>query len=174
MRMQLSFEQQASDLVDFNYYNAWAAPHRKQARWRSRLQIIIVALLAVAGIRFFTDGWDWSLTSLILGASLVYVLGLDWMVKWRVKRHIDMLLRKKGPDKLLGPRTWEVGPRGIEVKLQEGSQHFAWKQVQRSSQLPRHSVLHLDNKQALVLPLRAFESPDQQEAWQALIRKQLG
>ncbi len=168
--MELTFEQQAGDLLAFNYYNAWSKPENRTKRNRSRLRVIIIAALAVLGVRLFSDEWDWTLTGLLGGTALVYVLVLDQFVKMRVHRHVEVLIKKSSPGLVTGPRTWQVSQQGIQVNLAQGNQTFTWKQVSRIVRTKYHWMLYLDGKQALVLPKRALDSPEKHAQWQEMIR----
>ena len=157
------FDQIAEDLVAFNYFNAWAKPAKKSQRRRSQIQVLVIAALAVVIVLVFQDQPDWTLISLLAGASLAYVALLGFFVKLRVSNHIQAVV-KKSPQ-VIGPRTWQVDDKAIRVLLESGDQVFPWREVKEVAETDKHWMLYLDNKQALVLPKRALISPELSSRW---------
>lgn len=163
--LRLSFNQIPEDLIEFNYFNAWSNSSRTNQRNKSKFQVLAIAVLGVIGIRFFTEKWDWSLTGIILGSAIFYVLTMNWFVRQRVKRHIDLVMKKSPNAKIVGDRTWVVSDKGIEVLLDGGTQNFAWKDVVKVEESTSHWMMYLDNKEALVLPKRALTTEEETSTW---------
>lgn len=165
--LRLTFTQIPADLIEFNYFNAWSSPSQRTQRNKSKFQVLAIAILGVMGIRFFTEKWDWSLSGIILGSAIFYVLTMNWFVKRRVKRHIDLVMKKSPNAKIVGERTWVVSDTGIEVLLDGGTQIFTWKQVAKVEESTSHWMMYLDNKEALVLPKRALSTREDMSTWKA-------
>lgn len=169
--LTITFTQEAQDLIDFNYYNAWAKPEKATQRNKSKFQVMAIALLALVGLMIFTKKWDWLLASMISSAALIYVFTMDFFVKMRVRRHIEAVMKKAPEGSVTGPRTWKVDDAGIKVELLGGDQSFVWSEVARIENSPLHWMLYLGGKEALVLPKRALESAEEKEAWKEYLLK---
>ena len=169
--LRLTFTQIPEDLIEFNYYNAWSNPSRTTQRNKSKFQVLAIAILGVVGIRLFTESWDWSLTGIILGSAIFYVATMNWFVRRRVKRHIDLVMKKSPNAKIVGDRTWVISEAGIEVLLDEGTQNFAWKDVVKVEESSSHWMMYLDNKEALVLPKRALATSEEVSTWEGYMNQ---
>ncbi|MDP5170839.1 MAG: YcxB family protein [Bacteroidia bacterium] len=167
--LELTFDQEPGDLVAFNYFNAWSKPERTSQRNRSRIQILLIAGVAIVGIRFFTQGWDWTLTGLIGISAIIYTLLLGPFVKMRVQRHIDAVMKKSPSGSMTGTRSWQIDREQIVVVLPSGNQEFAWKDIKQVEETNAHWMLYLDGKQALVLPKRALASEEEKSLWKGFV-----
>lgn len=145
----------------------------------------ILAPLFAAGAISRTPGGAWLEPYLHYGLRTVLVigvmilLGLVWHFRGRIgqggviRRTLERQARSGDLELDLRPTTIAIGPDGITVNRGNAGAWHQWSAVQRIIESEQRYLVYWTRDQAIVVPLAAFESPEQAMEFYRLVESNL-
>ncbi len=121
----------------------------------------IGATLAVLTLDAFTGVWTFA-----VGLILVIAAGTDFMDRWRVRRSAKSLIGSKA--------SFKFDDEGIDAETVSGSGNVPWSSVTELKRNDRVLIIKRDRIPLVWIPLRAFSTAEDEEAFEFFIRAKIG
>jgi hypothetical protein len=159
--MTLTFDQIAEDYMDFNYYYYWSNPDKKEDRIvKSLLPLIFFVLLVLATKGMNVQQYGWAEINL-LAFGLLMAAAMGWFVKWNNKRKIKSLIASGKNIDIVGRRTLQLEEERLIAQTESSKTEIRWSAFEKVRETKDHFFLFVQVHQAIVVPKRVLNSPEE-------------
>ena len=153
--MQVSTEISRADLLWTNLLSL------RDPRLWGRFALMVLALLAA----FLAIGYPQSLEAGRLHTILVPVLTIFPTLLLIVL--VAPALTASAATGMIGPRSYEIGKKGIRVRTANSEVFIGWRQIAAMRRTRRHLLAEVGPHNFLIIPRRSFASPEEADAFYA-------
>lgn len=157
--MQVDFDITLDDIHAFNRHYAANARLPRRARQAVRFTLTFVLGVLFASLAFGIQAplLFWLLGLLILGAFwTLYPTRVDQLMR----RQTELLYAEGHNRGLLGPHTVALEPDWLVERSTDREIRTRWPAVESVHRSAEHLFLYVSGFSAVIVPLRAFESPE--------------
>lgn len=162
------FEMTKEDLIAFNLYHQKNSPSQKAQRRNLILGFVVFALV-LAVVPFFVRRM-----AILWGVSAFFVLVAGFLpssFEKSIRKMIDKLLEEGRNKGLLGLKEVSITPTAISTVGALRSMTIQWPAVERIVAAEDSLYVYVSAIEAIIVPRRAFEKPEEFEAFAAAARK---
>jgi len=168
--LSFKFHLTAEEYFEYNYYTAWAAPHKK--RYRIRYYLRVFALYSVIAILYiFTNqrhqiGIDLAVFSTI---GIIYFLLVPRLIKNSIKRKTRQIIAEPENQHVLEESEIILTEAGIVDQDDVSHNKYDWDAIVRKSETRNSYYLYTNSYHAIVIPKRVIKTEQDQKELQLLI-----
>ncbi len=146
----------------------------KAATYNTPTLVLIIAMGVISALTILAllTGW----LALDNQRLLFYLLPPGMFVFFLVITPINLRREAKKSAQAAEEETWTISEKGIRIKKGEQTSKHPWVLFAKARQLPEHILLIYKANRAsyIFIPMRAFENPQQRQAFERLIGQHLG
>jgi hypothetical protein len=172
--LALKFNLTEEEYFEYNYYTAWAAPHKKSYRLRYYLKVFTFYSL-IAGLYIFTNRRHRLEIDLavfgILG--IVYLLLVPLLIRNSIRRKTKQIIAEPENEHVLDESEIILSESGIIDQDHVSYSKYDWDAIVKKSETPNSYYLYTNSYHAIVIPKRVIKNADEHKELEQLFNQYL-
>jgi hypothetical protein len=169
--MDVHYELTEEDLIAFNIDHVLHSPSLRRRRLISRL--IIPVLYWAIGLGFVFDRdfiWLRPVGLVLIVAGTAWFFGYDRLHLRRARKVVSAMLAEGSNASMTGQQTIRIEEGGVATETQGGLTTYRGSFITRVVRGARHLYLYTSSIVAIIVPLTAFPSPTDQDAFMEALK----
>jgi hypothetical protein len=173
LMLTLEFSLTEKQYLDWHYYTVWQSPAR--ANYRTRQYISGIAFYAMFGVLFFFAFYRPGIpvpaiwVGLIVMAIVVIISTFN--MRSRFDTTVRSFLQQSGGDEVLSTKIFTIGEKGIHEKSATQETQYFWNAFINKAMANDCYYLYTNSMQAIIIPNRAFRSPEEKQQFDSMLLK---
>lgn len=159
------------EFLDYYFYTGWQSSYKKSHRVKYyATNLVIFFLLIGFSLYAFNDG-KFDTTSFIIWGIWFAIAALLMVLRMRsiFNKHGKKLLKESGQENILPQLTLTINEKGIFNKSKVSETQFLWNAFTGKVIINNCYYLYINRQQALVIPHRVFQSPEEKEKFDRIL-----
>lgn len=163
------------EYLNYNYYTCWLMPEKKIYRLKYYLTISLLFFFIELGVLYILSDNKISTFTLLLvsGLSICIFFLLPFRMKSIFASKAKKLLAKSGPDTLISNTALTFTETGIFGKNAVAEVKYLWTAIKKKVIINDCYYLYVNIQQAVVIPIRAFQSKEENEKFELILAEHL-
>ena len=170
--LSLKFNLTEEEYFEYNYYTAWAAPHKKA--YRIRYYVRVFALYSIiAGLYIFTNHSHRLEIDLIIFAiiGIVYFLLVPLLIRNSIRRRTKQTIAEPENQHVLDESEIILTERGIVDQDNVSQSKYDWDAIVKKTETANSYYLYTNSYHAIVIPKRVIRNTQEQKELERLLNQ---
>jgi YcxB-like protein len=162
--LSFKFNLTEEEYFEYNYYTAWAAPHKKA--YRIRYYVKVFALYSIIAILYiFTNHSHRLAIDLAIFAviGIVYFLLVPWLIKNSIRRRTKNIISEPENQHVLDESEIIITESGIIDQDTLSQSKYDWDAIVKKAETTNSYYLYTNSYHAIVIPKRVIKSPHEKK-----------
>lgn len=170
--LSFKFNLTEEEYFDYNYYTAWAAPHKKAYRIRYYLRVFTLYSI-IAGLYIFANHSYRLEIDLIIFVIIgtVYFLLLPTLIKNSIRRKTKQILTEPENQHVLEESEIIISEDGIVDQDSVSQSKYEWDAVVKKAETGNSYYLYTNSSHAIVIPKRVIKNVHEQKEMEQLLNR---
>lgn len=168
--LSLKFSLTKEEYFEYNYYTAWAAPHKKG--YRIRYYIKVFALYSIIAILYiFTNHSHRIAIDLTIFAIIgaIYFLLVPLLIKHSIGRRTKLIIAEPENQHVFDESEIVLSDAGIIDRDNVSESRYDWEAIVKKADTPNSYYLYTNSYHAIVIPKRVVKTSQEQEELKRLL-----
>lgn len=167
--LSFTFNLTEEEYFEYNYYTAWAAPHKKGYRFRYYARVFALYSI-IAGLYIFTNHSHRIEIDLIIFAiiGIVYFLLVPLLIRNSIRRRTKQIIAEPENQHVLDQSEIILTETGIVDQDHVAQSKYDWEAIVKKTETRNSYYLYTNSYHAIVIPKRVIKSPREQEELERL------
>lgn len=162
--LSFKFSLTEDEYFEYNYYTAWAAPHKKS--YRVRYYARVLALYSIIAVLYiFTNHSHRIEIDLIVFAAIgtVYFVMVPFLIKRSIGRRTKQIIADPENQHVLDESEILISESGIIDQDKVSHSKYDWDAIVKKAETPNSYYLYTNSYHAIVIPKRVVRKDEQDE-----------
>jgi hypothetical protein len=169
--LTIEFALTEKEYRDFTYYSIWRDPEKKAFRRGYYIKSILsFGIIAVGFFSLVNDGkigWP-GIIGTVTGLVVLSFL-IPGSMRSVLDKSVKKLIRESGVKNILPPTMLTIDAGGLFDKTEFTEIRYSWNVFLKRAMVNDCYYLYINSRQAVIIPVRAFRSPDEQNKFQVIL-----
>ena len=170
----LKFSLTEEEYFEYNYYTAWAAPHKK--RYRLRYYLKVFALYStIAALYIFANQSHRLEVDLTVFAILgiIYFLLVPLLIQHSIRRRTKQIIAEPENQHVLDESEIILSESGIIDQDHVSYSKYDWDAIVKKTETPNSYYLYTNSYHAIVIPKRVIKNANEHKELEHLFNSHL-
>lgn len=160
--LSFKFNLTEEEYFQYNYYTAWAAPHKRAYRVRYYLKVFaLYSVIAVLYI-FTNHSHRIEIDLMIFGAiAIVYFMLVPWLIKQSIRRKTKQILAEPENQHVLNESEITLKESGIIDQDNLSESTYDWEAIVKKCETRDSYYLYTNSHHAIVIPKRVIKTAEE-------------
>jgi YcxB-like protein len=171
----INYELTEEEYLNYNYYTAWLMPEKKAYRIKYYASMALLFFIVELGVFYILDNNQIKTNSIIILVviTIILLLLLPYRMKSVFNSRAKKLIAKSGPDTIFSATELTINENGLFGKNKVAEVKYQWAAFKKKIIQNNCYYLYINLQQAVVIPIRAFQSKEEKENFDALLARYL-
>lgn len=170
--LSFKFSLKEEEYFAYNYYTAWAAPHKKTYRIRYYARVFALYSL-IAGLYIFTNHShrieiDLAIFLLI---GVIYFLSVPFLIRNSIRRRTSQIVAEPENQYILQESEIIISDTGIEDQDSVSNSRYDWEAIVKKTETANCFYLYTNSYHAIVIPKRVIKSQQERDQLQGYFNR---
>ncbi len=165
--LSFKFSLTEEEYFEYNYYTAWAAPHKKS--YRIRYYARVLALYSIIAVLYiFTNHSHRIEIDLTVFATIgiLYFFLVPFLIKKSIRRRTTQIIAEPENQHVLDESEIIISEAGIIDQDKVSHSKYDWDAIVKKTETPNSYYLYTNSYHAIVIPKRVVRDKDEQDELQ--------
>ena len=162
--LSLKFNLTEEEYFEYNYYTAWAAPHKKT--YRIRYYVRVLALYSIIAVLYiFTNHSHRIEIDLIIFAIIgtIYFLLVPILIRNSIRRRTKLIIAEPENQHVLDESEIILSDNGIIDQDHVSQSRYDWDAIVKKTETENSYYLYTNSYHAIVIPKRVLRNSQEQK-----------
>ena len=172
--LSFRFSLTEEEYFEYNYYTAWAAPHRK--RYRVRYYARVLALYSIIAVLYiFTNHSHRIEIDLIVFATIgiLYFFLVPLLIKKSISRRTKQIIAEPENQHVLDESEIIISETGIVDQDKVSHSKYDWDAIVKKAETANSYYLYTNSYHAIVIPKRVLRNKHEEDELQGYFNRLL-
>lgn len=170
--LSFKFNLTEEEYFQYNFYTAWAAPHKKSYRVRYYTRVLALYTIIAALYIFTSRSHRIEIDLAIFGAiGIVYFLLVPLLIKTSIRRRTKQIIAEPENQHVLDESEIIFTESGITDQDHVSQSRYDWDAIVKKAETPNSIYLYTNSYHAIVIPKRVIRNQNERDQLQALFNR---